>query len=513
MTTGGTASAGVDAWAGVALRRVPNEVVVFAVALVGRLSVILRDGGLHGSYGYDGPVYFAASDALIHGRLPYRDFVFLHPPGLILALTPFASLTHLFSDETTFTIANLAFTVLGALNAVLVVRICRALGLGRLSATLGGLYYATSFDAIGAEYLTKLEPLGNALFLLALLLVLRAREHRGGWSAFAAGLCLGASVSVKIWWIVPVIAVLLWWASSAGRARLALTSACGAALAALAINLPFFAAAPHAMYSNVIVQQVGRQPSTAQRVVRIVDLTSVTRLRGHLPIAVLDVCTVLVLLIMAGAVASAWQLRRCRPVVLLLALQLAVLIAAPSFFYHYADYPSGAAAITVGAAAAQLGEQFRGRRRALVSLIRWAPVMAAAAVSTLIVASAAAVLHPTPGAASLARSVRGVRCVMSDTPMTLIELDALSRGLSVGCRNWIDVTGRTYGPDKPVGKNLPRSRNKRWQRDLTAYLRSGQAVIIGRRAGTGVSPGTQRRISRDGVLARAGGQVVYRVRH
>lgn len=102
---------------------------------------------------------------------------------------------------------------------------------------------------------------------------------------------------------------------------------------------------------------------------------------------------------------------------------------------------------------------------------------------------------------------------MSDTPMALIELNALSRRLAAGCRNWIDVTGRTYGPDRPVGEIPARLRNVRWQRDLTAYLRSGQAVIIARRTGTGVSGRTQQQISRDGVLVRADGQVVYRVKH
>jgi hypothetical protein len=54
------------------------EPVVFLVAASCRLAVILRSGGLRGDFAYDAPLYFAASDALIHGRMPYRDFVFLH---------------------------------------------------------------------------------------------------------------------------------------------------------------------------------------------------------------------------------------------------------------------------------------------------------------------------------------------------------------------------------------------------------------------------------------------------
>ena len=46
-------------------------------------------------YGYDAGVYYSAADALIHGRTPYRDFLLLHPPGLMLTLTPFAAIGRL----------------------------------------------------------------------------------------------------------------------------------------------------------------------------------------------------------------------------------------------------------------------------------------------------------------------------------------------------------------------------------------------------------------------------------
>src|SRR5579862_545272 len=39
---------------------------------------------------YDDGVYMGAATRLSHGVVPYRDFVFLHPPGIILLLTPFA---------------------------------------------------------------------------------------------------------------------------------------------------------------------------------------------------------------------------------------------------------------------------------------------------------------------------------------------------------------------------------------------------------------------------------------
>ncbi|WP_375502266.1 hypothetical protein [uncultured Jatrophihabitans sp.] len=160
-------------------RRRPNVVgiqfAVFVLALAARLAVVLRHGGLHGDYGYDAGVYFAGGDAFAHGRLPYRDFVLLHPPGLMLVLTPFAELTRVVSDESAFTVTVLAVTVLGGVNAVLVMRVVRRLGLGPRAATVAGLFYALWFGAVGSEFLIKLEPVGNLFFLLGLLAALRAR--------------------------------------------------------------------------------------------------------------------------------------------------------------------------------------------------------------------------------------------------------------------------------------------------------------------------------------------------
>lgn len=493
-----------------ALGRVPIEGVVFVVALASRLSVMVRAGGLHGSYGYDGPVYFAAADAFVHGRMPYRDFVLLHPPGLMLVLTPVAALTHFVSDESAFTIANLMFAALGAGNAVLVVRIGRALGFPPAATLAGGLFYATWFGAIGAEYLTKLEPLGNAFFLLALLLTVRSRQRSSTRASWGAGLMLGATLSVKIWWIVPIVAIVSWYAVAVRRPRPVLVMAGGILMAATVINLPFFLAAPRQMWSSVIGQQLDRQPTATGRATRIADLTAVPRLHGHVSTAVLVIGTGLFLSIMVVAGIGAWQVRRSRPVVVLLLLQMAVLLAAPSFFDHYCDYPAAAAALVVAAAAARYGEFARAGSRRLLS---WAPAAAAATVSALVVISEAAVLHPSPGSKGLARSVSGMHCVLSDTPMALIELDVLSRDLADGCRNWVDVTGRTYGADRSAGGQTDRSKNTRWQHDLTKYLRSGEALIVARRAATGISRRTQQQLSRDGVLAHAGGQVVYRVGH
>lgn len=485
----------------------PAEVVVFAVALACRVAVIARAGGWRGSFGYDAAVYFAASDALTHGRLPYRDFVFLHTPVQVLVLTPFAWLTRVASDQTAFLVANLAITVVGAFNAVLVIRICRRLDFGPEAASVGGLFYATWFGAVGAEYLTKLEPVGNLLLLGAVLTAIEAQRGGGRWLSLTAGGLLGLAVSDKIWWVVPVAGVVLWHAIVARRPRAAVTISAGAVGSAVLVNLPFFIRAPYRMWESVVVEQLSRHRET-NPLSRIGDLSTVTRLGGHLSGVVLGLGGLIAGALLVLVVVRAWRVRAARPAVLLLGAQLAVLFTAPSWFPYYTDYVAGALSLTVAAAATRPLPFGR-------SLLPWVaqrmPTAAAASVTLVILVTGSAAVPPLPGAAALSRSVAGIRCVMSDSPMGLIEVNALSRGLAAGCPNWIDVTGRTYGPDRANG--VSRAQNRRWQRDLTRYLRSGDALLIVRSRGTGVSAGTHAAISRDGVLARAGGQVVYRVRH
>jgi alpha-1,2-mannosyltransferase len=54
---------------------------VAALAFVIRLMPFLTGGGLGSCGRYDDGACYAASDALTLGRVPYRDFVFVHPPG------------------------------------------------------------------------------------------------------------------------------------------------------------------------------------------------------------------------------------------------------------------------------------------------------------------------------------------------------------------------------------------------------------------------------------------------
>jgi alpha-1,2-mannosyltransferase len=466
-------------------------VALFVLAFGLRLGVVLAsNGGAAGNFGYDPGVYYAAADALIHGRMPYTDFVLLHPPGLMLVLTPFAALGQVTTDHAGFIVANTAFEALGAVNAVLVFRVALALGLRRRAALAGGTFYALWFGAIGAEVSARLEPLGSFAFLAGLL-VLRggARQPLRTRRAVVAGLSFGAAISVKVWWIVPIAVVLAWLLSAPVSRRAATRIAMGAAAAVAVIDGPFFVAAPRLMIRMVVTDQLGRPVSTAP-MKRLANLTSV---HGAFPALGGPAEYVAVVALAALGVAVGvlgWRTRAARMVVLVALAQLIVLAVSPSYFGFYAGYPAAALALVIAAAA----EPAAGSR-SINQFVAPAVVLVAAALTTVtLVARPITVTTRFPGA-RLAAGVRSIRCLMADSPMALIELDALSRDLADGCPNWIDVTGRTYDVDAPRGPgSTARSANHRWQRDVLRYLLSGDAVILIRDA-TGLSPATRRALA------------------
>jgi hypothetical protein len=481
----------------------------FALALLVRFGVVaLSRGGLDGRFDYDSGVYYAAADALIHGRLPYRDFVLLHPPGLMLVLTPFAALGRITSDHTGFVVANIAFAMLGSLNAALVVQVARRVGLSLVAGTLGGLFYAIWFGAVDAEISVRLEPLSSFAFLCGMLLLLgSARPTRR--ALLLAGVALGATTTIKIWWAAPLFLVLAWQLRS-GEARRRVAPLASGALAAVAlIDAPFFVAAPGPMWRMVVADQLSRHSIRQSAFWRLDELSSLRAAFPHLSAHAAHAAVLAGTALFIALGVAAWRTARARLLVLIGAAQVAVLLTAPSYFIAYSEFLAATLSLVVAAAA---HTAHRPRRVDLVATVAAAVAVTVAGALTAVAVFVRPIrlIEPFPGRA-LAEGVEHVRCVMSDSPMALIELDVLSRDLADHCPNWVDVTGRTYDVDSPPpGDFVGRAHNTKWQSDLRDYLLHGDATIIIRRR-TGLDAATRRLIRHLPVLESAHGVRVYRV--
>ena len=487
-------------------------VVVFCVAFGLRLLVPLTSRGLVGNYSYDASVYYSAGAALVHGRAPYRDFILLHPPGVALAVAPAAWIGRLTSDRTGFALATLGFTALGAASAVLVAVVARRLGVGWRAATAGGVFYAMWFLSVRNEYLSRLEPLGNLLVLCGLVGYAGIGGRHSRRSAVLCGAGLGAATSVKLWYAVPLAVVLCFLVARRrlGDAGLAVL---GAVAAVVLICGPFFALAPSSMWRMVISDQLGRDQANPLRA-----LVLLQRLPAGLSWPAAFLLDAALIVAVGVLLVVAWRAPAVRLPAALLLASGAVLLAAPSWFFSYADYLTPAAALCGATGTAAVG---MGRRETRRLSARACAVAGGIVVVLALVIPATRLWYGGDKARAslpseeLRSAVTNVRCVMSDSPMALIGLNALDRNLANGCPNWIDVTGRTYASDMTVrgqdGRRVPRTDNPRGQRALRDYLLSGDAVIIMRAKDVGISAATWEAIRGGGILATDGAHVIYRV--
>jgi Predicted integral membrane protein len=477
-----------------------------AVAFLARLVPVLRGGGLRGILAYDDGVYFGAADALLSGRLPYQDFVFLHPPGVLLVLAPFAALGRLTSDPVGLAAARVAFMAVGAVNAVLVYSVARRAG--RVAALTAGGLYAIWGPAAYAERTTLLEPLVN-LGVLAAMVALGDVRVASRRRLLVAGTVLGAATAVKLWAVVPLMVLAVWVFRRCGRSA-GTTFVSASALTAGVLCLPFFWVTPERMFRMVVVDQLGRPHngvSTYQRLAGIAGQYHGAVAGSH-AVAVLVVAIAFVVLVIAGVVvvASAPQLRVWGA---LLVVQSAVLLIGPAYYDHYATFVAPALCLVVGSAI--------GIVVARVD-VRWPrpfPVVVVSCVALVLLGLVGPVHRQGRriSAVRVGEVVGAARCVRADSTAALVETDLLTRDLRRGCPLALDVTGVTYDMDSsqlPDGRpSASRRADAAWQRFLGGYVIGADAFLVVQAHADGFGPGLHAVLRSQRVLLRARHLTLY----
>jgi alpha-1,2-mannosyltransferase len=472
-----------------------------SLAFLIRLTPLLLGGGLR-SYGrYDDGVYYAAADALSFGRVPYRDFVMLHPPGIMLVLTPFAILGRLTSDPVGMTAGRLTFMGIGALNTVLVAMLARRWGWP--AALAAATLYACWLPAVYDEQTTLLEPLGGTALLIALLLLLKTQRPPTARAQVIAGVALGLAVTLKIWYVAPFAVVVVWLLISRQK-RPAIRVAVGGAIALLTVVLPFAILAPRQMFDMVIRDQLLRPDAASSRVARLSNILGIEAvIRGHH--AALGIATWVALALLVVAAVVCWIDQAARLLVVLLAANLFVLLASPSYFAHYASLTAAPGALVLGVAFGKVTTV--GHRRHLSVVVFAVTVIAVLATGVRVATRPQD--QPFPGAQLARAAPKG--CVTSDDPQALIQMNRLSSDLRIGCRVAIDVTGITYDSLHRVtsnGKPVPRADNRAFQTYLYRYLMSGTSFVVARQAGDAMSPAISRALAQQPELAESHGLVL-----
>lgn len=453
-----------------AVAKVVIPAVLFFLALLTRMIPPLRGGGWLINDNYDPSVYYAAAVGLFEGRIPYRDFLLLHPPGLILALQPFAALGAVVGDPAANVAARVSFMVIGAVIVVLVYRTLLPRG-GVLPAVLAAGCYVSYYPAMYTERTTRLEGLAGLLVMIGLAVLVPAVTKRGGLSwqrAAVVGALFGLGFTVKIWGAV-LVAVLVIWLALAESVRAALAAAAGAALAAAVVLVPFQALAPQ-MWAMVVLDQLGRARSPIEAMDRVTDIVGL----GQFDAAGVPMVAAWLLLIgCLTLIGFACADRLGRLYVALLLSALTTLLAGPTWFAHYPAFAAVPLVLSLGTGASVLARRLRpvGRKVAIGVVVVAVGLAAGAQVATIDGS------HFPARYVSQALSGRP-GCITTDNPVSLILTNTLRRNLHRGCPLVVDLSGYIFDLTRDQDTDSTPAQNPAFQRELVRYLGSGDTTVI-----------------------------------
>ena len=295
---------------------------------------------------YDDGVYMGAATRLGHGVVPYRDFVFLHPPGILVLLTPFALVGRVVGTAAANEAARL-FVMAAAVAAVFlfagVVRVRPDLALA-----VGLAVFVLHPDVIVSDQAVYLEPLLIVACLLGTALVFDGEElaaaHARWWWG---GAVFGFACGLKLWAAFPILAIVLIAAVMrrwADAARLALASAAVFSL----VCLPFLLFAPSAFVRYVLVVQASRtDPASATLTSRVGNLLYLPSRLLYLDSSIAENRGIVAVAVLLALSVVAWSIVRTRrrPLTALewysfvcAGLVVAAFLLAGDYFAHYGAF-------------------------------------------------------------------------------------------------------------------------------------------------------------------------------
>lgn len=251
----------------------------FALAVVASLAFVLRVVPFFGPEGawtyrvdYDEGVYFSAASLLTKGFLPYRDFVFVHPPGILLFLAGTSAWTaSLVGVDGAFALARWLASGIGVLNVVLVWGVTLEWSRSRWASLFAAFVYATYPEIVQVERGPFIEPLLNASVLSMTLMVMHRRYR-------AAAVLAGVALAFKLWAALWIVGALWALPDARERVRFTLVSA-GVFFAAV---LPFALLAPLELVRETLLFHFGRPPDGVPRLQRFEQIVALRHLASPL---------------------------------------------------------------------------------------------------------------------------------------------------------------------------------------------------------------------------------------
>jgi alpha-1,2-mannosyltransferase len=456
----------------------PAGLVILAatgLALGLRLFILSRPLFLTGVTEYDDGVYLGGAIRLISGAMPYHEYAFVQPPGILLLMSPVAVIAKLSTATHAMAAARLLTVLASAACVPLVGHLVRYRGVFVTLVSCGIL--AVYPDDITTAHTLMLEPWMNLLLLIGVCAAFRRGRLTSPQRLFWAGVAIGFAGAVKYWAVLPALALLavcLVTPASAGPAGRRRTWTYGlGVLAGFAVPvLPFTAAGPGLYLRSTLLDQASRAGSAVPaslRLAHITGLIDILNANGQINLhsgthslfasggaaATPTTSAGWASFIVAGVAAAVlalgylWRPRRPSPLewfALASCLSAVVaLLAYSAFFYHYADFVAPWLAISFGCAAGTLCRAFADRPGARRSLI----AVATALVLGLAVFQARELsgLHTTSIYPDKAVIPAGACVVTDEVSLTLAANRFSTRA---GCPDVLDSLAATLVEDNGI---------------------------------------------------------------
>ncbi|WP_186002108.1 hypothetical protein [Corallococcus sp. Z5C101001] len=309
-----------------------------------------RAGALGYVVNYDEGVYYAASALLWKGLLPYRDFLFVHPPGALLLGAPAAAVGAFGDPAVGFALARWLATGLGAVSTVLVGRLAMR-AWGPVAGVVAALAYAAHPEVVTMERGPFLDPLLNLCGLgLANAWLLPSGRAPLPRRAAIAGVLAGVMASVKvlggIWGAAALVA-----RAPGPRWSLARRFVLAASFTVLALVGPLALGAPGAFVRDVLWFQSARpEDGVTSRWERLLEMTHERR-RYALLLAAVGLCVALARAVRRSTREEAAPERFVATTYL---LTVAAYLAAHSYWSNYNALLAGPESLLAGLGAAAL---------------------------------------------------------------------------------------------------------------------------------------------------------------
>lgn len=486
--------------------RPPGVVILLAtvLALGIRLFTLTRPGFLTGVSEYDDGVYLGAAIRLTQGALPYRDFAFVQPPGMLLLMTPAAVVARMTSTAAAMAFARLLTVFASTACVPLAGNLVRHRGTLVTAVTCGIL--AVYPDDVAAAHTLLLEPWMNLFCLIAASAAfsngMLARPARLAW----AGVALGVAGTVKFWAVVPsAILLVLCLIVAEQRTRRMRAYLMGLVVGFAVPTAPFVLAAPVTFVRSTLLYQASRVGTFVPLSLRLAHLTGLIdvlnwegKLSLHAGVHSLFAGNVLayistartgwlplvVTAVLAAAIAIGYirQGRRLSHLewfsLATAALACALILSYSAFFYHYPAFVAPWLALAAGGAAGGLAGSLRFQRMLVVAFA--VVILGVAALQLDEVAPLSA-----PTSVAVGRLIPEGACVVTDVTSLTISANRFV-SLRPGCPDIIDSLATTlalsHGVSVQGGAANSRSVVAAWQ----SILSRAQYVWL--------SPGDARRI-------------------